>query len=489
MSRRTGSARPALVVLAALRAASALGDVGAASHPAPPAAPSAGWSGWERDLRLELQVDRRNPWLGEQVTASVFLISPVGVFGIDGFRPPAYEGFWAESLEVPQRLVPRRRVVNGVPLNAFLVQRVALFPTRAGKLLIAPFQIDVTVQVMSGNRLFDPFRSVQRVRRRSAPVELDVRPLPPGAPRGFQSVNVGTLSLTIAPTERSIPAGEPLALRITARGEGNVRAWSLPSLPPIAGTRRHDPTPSEQLEPARRGLAGSRTVEILLIPEHPGELVIPPLEWPSFDPKSGRYELARTAELRIPVTEGAGLPAPTAAAWTGLRPIRSEGALQRAGEPPWRNPLFFFLLLLPPAGFAGRLLSERMRERAQLDAPGRRARGAVRVARSRLAAAERRLHRGDARGCVAELERALTGYLSDKLGRPIFGLTRAALGAALAEAGAHPPAVRALIGALDGCDAARFGGGAPAEPLLVAATEAVAALDDADWLPVSREGP
>jgi hypothetical protein len=456
----------------------------APSPRAQPAPPGAAWRGWERDLWLEVQVDRVRPWMGEQVTASVFLVSPVGVIGIEGFKPPAYDGFWAEPLEIPRQLEPRRRTVNGIPLMAFLVQRIALFPTRAGKLVIAPFQADVTVQVLSGNRLFDPFRSVEQVRRRSAAVELDVRPLPAGAPPGFESVNVGGLALELTTSERTLPAGEPLALRLTARGEGNVRAWSLPPLPPIAGTRRFAPTSSEQLAASRGHVAGSRTVETLLVPERAGELVIPPVSLPWFDVKSGRYQIARTAELRVPITGGAAgaASAPIAAALTAeLRPIRSGDALARRGAPPWGGALFALLLLVPPGGFAALLASERLRERARRDAPARRVRGAVRSARRRLSAAARRLRAGDAPGFVGEVERALTGYAADKLGRPVTGLRRDALAAALAGAGAHPPAVRALLAALEACDEARFGGAAPGEPLLAAAADAMVLLEEADW--------
>lgn len=428
--------------------------------------------------------------MGQQITASVYLLSPVGVLRIDGLKPPPYDGFWAETLLVPQRLEPERRVVNGIPLHAFLVQRIALFPTRAGKLRIDPFQADVTVLVLSGNRSFDPFRSVEQARRRSAAVELDVRPLPPGPPAGFESVNVGSLALELAPSEQTIPAGEPIAIRLTARGEGNVRAWSLPPLPLVTETRRYDPTSSDALKPVRGRVAGSRTVETLIVPERPGELVIPALAWPWFDVKSGRYQLARTAELRIPVTPRDGTAGPaTASAPLELRPIRSGDGLRPVAAPPWRRASFALLLLLPPAAFAGLLLSDRLRERARLDAPARRVRGAVRAARRRLATAERRLRAGDGPGFVAELERSLTGYAADKLDRPVTGLTREALASALAAGGAHAPALRALLATLDACDAVRFGGAAPGEPLLDAAAETMALLEEGDWSPGSVGQP
>jgi hypothetical protein len=319
-------------------------------------------------------------------------------------------------------------------------------------------------------------------------VTLEVRPLPPNPPPGFESVNVGSLSLQLAPSEPAVPAGEPLALRLTARGSGNIRAWSLPSLPPIAGTRRFEPTSSEQLAPASGRIAGSRTLETLVVPERAGELVVPPLSLPWFDVKAGRYQVARTAELRIPVSAGRGLPALAAGAGVGtlvaeLRPIRSGEALARSAAPPWRRPLFILLVLLPPAGLAALLASDRLRERARLGAPARRVRGAVRAARRRLSAAGRRLTAGDSAGFVAEIERTLTGYAADKLGFPVTGLTRDLLASSLTASGAHPPAVRSLLATLEACDAARFGGSPPGAPLLATATETMALLEEADWAP------
>ena len=58
---------------------------------------------------------------------------------------------------------------------------------------------------------------------------------------------------------------------------------------------------------------------------------------------------------------------------------------------------------------------------------------------------------------------------------------------ALADRGAHPPAIRALLAALDGCDAGRFGGAAPGEPLLQAAAEAMALLEESDWTHAVKE--
>ena len=85
--------------------------------------------------------------------------------------------------------------------------------------------------------------------------------------------------------------------------------------------------------------------------------------------------------------------------------------------------------------------------------------------------------------CHADVEKALAGYCADRLGAPVGGLTREALGATLGRAGAHGPAVRALEEALGACDAARYGrgGSGTEEALLAQAERAISQLDEADW--------
>jgi hypothetical protein len=448
----------------------------------PPPRGRSSWRGWERDLVLDVQVDRREAWLGEQITATVWLVSPAGVVGYHSYRPPLYDGFWAEPVEMPQSLVHQIRMVNGVPMRAYLVQRIALFPTRAGTVTLGSFQAEVEVRL--GGGAFDPFATHRRARRVSRPVAIQVRPLPPGAPPGFEGVNVGKIDLTAEVSAASVAAGDPVTVRVRARGEGNVRVWSLPRPPPLPGTRAYDATSSEQVEPRGGRIRGSRTLEAVIVPERAGELVVPPLAWSWFDPLAGEYRRGRTAELRVSVSPAAPAgPSPGANALAaGLRPIRSEGRLSRAGGPPWESPLFAAAVALPVLAFAGMAAAGLVSERRRAGSGARRLRDAGRAARRRLARAGKLARRGDAAAFLAELERALVAYAADKLGRPAAGMRREELSRALAAAGAHPHALRALAAALDACDAARFGrSAADREAMLAAAERALRLLEEADW--------
>ncbi|MBL0275593.1 MAG: protein BatD [Anaeromyxobacter sp.] len=447
---------------------------------------SRAWRGWEKDLVLQVELDKREVFLGEQVTASVVLLSPVGVVDVGGYQPPLYDGFWSEQVETPQSLSFQLRKVNGLPMRAYLYQRLALFPTRAGALELGSFGLTLVVRVGADDP-FDPFPDVRKVTRQSAPVTITVKPLPPGAPAGFDSVNVGTMTLTAALSEKTVAAGQPVSLKLTAQGEGNVKAWSIPAPPRLPGLRAFAPTSTDKVAPRQARLAGARSVETVLVPDRPGTLTVPAVRWPVFDPRTGAYRVLETAPLQLEVlAPGPATPALAAspgqnALGGGLKPIRAGGALSRRGEPPWQGWPFWLLLGAPVAAFAALAGWDRLREAHASDGGARRLALAGRAARRRLATASRLAAAAEAGPFFAEVERALTGYCGDKLGRPAVGLTREDLARALAEAGAHPPALRALALALDACDAGRYGGAAGRDQVLALAGRAMELLEEAHW--------
>jgi hypothetical protein len=450
--------------------------------PGPPGQGSMSWNGWQRELVLRLRLDRREAFVGEQVTATLELVSPVDVVDWGSYRAPALEGFWAEDL--PAR--PGRRIerVDGVPLRVYELRKWALFPTRAGPLAVEPAELEVRVQIASRDPL-GLFPEVRRAQRRSRPVPLRAKPLPPGAPPGFAPGNVGEWSLAREAPEGPRPAGQPFALKVAARGLGNLRALSLPRPPAADGLRVFDPAASDEVKPQGDRFGGVRAVETPVALEREGEVVLPALEWPYFDPRAGRYRVARLPELRLRAgpAPAAPSPAPDAAASAELRPLRAEAELSPRRPPAWRTPWFLALAAAPPALFAAAALAARLGEGYSRGAGDRRRRGAAALARRRLADARRRLAAGDAAGAGDEAARALEGYAADRLGAPVAGMTREALAAALARAGARGPAAGLLARALEACDAGRFGGAPAAGDLLARARDAVERLEEAEWRP------
>ena len=417
----------------------------------------------QRDLILRAVVDNERPFIGQQVTYSLYLLARTNVSSIEKLQIPRLDGFWSEDVEAPQQLVPEQRILDGVPYTAYLLRRRALFPLRPGKAAIEPAE----VQVLTG---FGMLFSRESSRRSSQALQLVVQPLPPGKPAGFDFGNVGQWTLSASAEPSNAPVGQPITFRMVASGRGNVRDLRLPRLPVLSGVRAYDATVSDKETIERGQINGTRTVEQLLVPERTGAVEIPSLAMDIFDPVQKQYRTVRTDPIALRVDAGpVGQPAAepisqNLLAKGGIRPIRLHlGSVQRA-TPPWAQPWFWPALGLPPFGLALLLGVARLRRMLQVD-PGRKRMELARsAAAKRLRRARALLQRGESVAFYAEIVRAVTGYLADKQGIAAAGLTRDELVSALLARGQPEEPVRRLVRILDDCDRARFAPGSGESP-------------------------
>jgi len=409
----------------------------------------------QRDLLLRAAVDNERPFVGQQITYSLYLLARINVSGIDKLQLPRLDGFWTEEIEAPQQLVGEPRILDGVPYRSFLLRKRALFALRPGKALIEPAE----VEVLTG---FGMLFSRGSSRRQSQAVTLEVQPLPPGKPARFDPGNVGQWALSATVDPVNVAVGQPVTFRLVATGRGNVRDLRLPRLGAIPGLRAYDATTTDK-ESIEKGLVtGTRTVEQLLVPERTGIVEIPQLSMDIFDPALKQYRPLHTdaTSLRVSAAQaGRASSDPSAQnllSGGGVRPIRLRLGSALRGPPPWTRPWFWPLLALPPFGLSLLLGLTRARRMLQIDPQQKRVKLARSAAAKRLRGAQALLAKGEAAAFYAEVARAITGYLADKQGVVAAGLTREELARALAERRHPEELVNRVARVLDDCDRARF---------------------------------
>ena len=184
---------------------------------------------------VEAEVDNRSPYLGEQVHYVFRFYSAVPA-GSPYYEKPDLTGFWALEDSKPSlswRMVAGRRY-------KIEEKNKVLFPT-----IVGPRTIGAAVITIPGGRT-EPARRLSTM-----PVEIDVRPRPPGAPADFSGA-VGRFSISARTNSASGAVNEPLTLTVNLTGEGNFDLLPDPGWPDMPGWRTFDAAPKTRIPYRRR---------------------------------------------------------------------------------------------------------------------------------------------------------------------------------------------------------------------------------------------
>lgn len=124
------------------------------------------------DILLRVTVNRNNVYKGQPVRVAFKLYTRVQLSGIESVKYPAFNGFWAQELNV-DGYSWQRETLNGKVYDARVVKEVLLYPQQSGTLHIEQSSMTVVAQIVVQSRshsqsLFDDFfggQSVQEVRK------------------------------------------------------------------------------------------------------------------------------------------------------------------------------------------------------------------------------------------------------------------------------------------------------------------------------------
>lgn len=438
----------------------------------------------DSDLFLRSSLDRDEIFVGEQVTLSLYIYSRVDLSSVDAVTMPKLEGFWTEEVESPTQLSGEQKVVDGVPYRAYLLRRRALFPVKSGTLNISPAEADITTGFLFAGH---------RVHRVSNGLKVKVAPLPPGAPQGMSNANVGQWRLSVDVSQTRVELGQPVTVKVILEGTGNVKNVTPPKLTGPAALKIYDPTTTDKVTPQRNRVQGRRVVEYLVMPQRTGIFTLPGLEFPFFDARTRKYEVASTDPITVTVESAAGGAAqlPTTSAHVadsaneqknvltsgGLRPVRYQARFVAPSEPLWKRGFFVPLVLAPLGLLAGAALLGGVRGRLATRTEADKGRQQAKAARKRLAEAEKLRAGADAGAFYTEVEKALHGFLGARLGGPVIGLTRDAIGERMTAAGVAQERRARVLYVLEACDLGRYGGGGDAAARQKVMDAAVAAME------------
>jgi hypothetical protein len=440
------------------------------------------------DVFLKAEISNVTPYIGEQIIISYKLYFNNQIAGHDGFQKlSSFPGFWVKDLLANQRDIPtKKEVYKNKQYNMAEVRRFALFPQRAGEIEIIPKETDLTVRVQTASRrrssdsFFDSFFNDPFFNSRYSDVKkkivsngftINVKPTPTkDKPDNFSGA-VGTFTMKSQIDNTEVKANEPITIKLTVQGAGNIELFDLPNIVFPTDFEVFDPEMKSDIKVANTGVSGTRTFEYLIIPRNPGNFKIKPIEFSSFNPAQGAYNVQRSPEYSITVQRGDG----SSSVITYGGTVRQEGIqiigsdirhiklspynFSNIGVYFFRSYLYYLLLIIPFLLTIAILIIWRKEMKKRADVELMRNLKSNKIARKRLKQANIFMKAGNENEFYNEIARASWGYLSDKLNIPVSELSMDNVNSRLLAKGLKEETIQQFIETLKQTEFARFAPG------------------------------
>ena len=391
------------------------------------------------DILLRLKVSDTELYKGESLRASLVLYTRVTVENIESLTMPPFDGFWSQELSFDN--APSREEYNGRVYETYKITELLLSPQESGKIVIPEAVMDVVAQVVvQDRRNYDPIfggRQVYRVSRelKSAPVTINVKEFPAGAPQSFNGA-VGNFSLRSTMPEAEIDANSADHIELTISGTGNLKFITAPRITLPESFEVYDTKVVDNCKVTATGTTGSLTYTYPFVARSAGTFTIPRIEFSFFNPDTQAYETLATEPFTLVVKDdgsiAASAPATSNYNYGGpMRQLDRDIRFIHTGKLPKRaaaafilTPLYWLAIVAMVALFIliYAVLRKRIRERSNTVA--RRMRHADKMAVQRLRMAERYMNEANRHAFYEEMLRAMWGYIGDKFNIPVASLTK-----------------------------------------------------------------
>lgn len=447
------------------------------------------------DIFLVMSVNRTNVVVGEPLIATLKLYQRVNIAGFEGVSFPSFNGFWSQELEAPNNIEFSRETYDGRIYNAALLRKFVLIPQHEGTITIDPAELVCLVQIRvssGGSSIFDGFFDDYKTIRQKAvskPVNINVKPLPAGAPASFAG-GVGTFTISAELSKDEIKTHEAASLIVTVTGEGNVSLLGAPKVNFPPDMEVYDTKVSDRI--AKGGLSGSKVYEFPFIPRSYGDFEIESVKYSYYDVNQKKYVTLQTAPLSLKVEKGneqeTGAQVVIPLGKKGVQNISSDIRFINVNAPSlvskgafFVGSLWFWLSVAMLIGLAAVLwVALRKIARRRADVVGTKHRKATKMALKRLQLAHSFLKQDLKTAFYEELHKALLGFVSDKLNMPATELSREKITENLLQKGVAKEYVDSYVSLLDTCEFARYApetGSGAMEGYYNSAVDVISAID------------
>ena len=418
------------------------------------------------NVKVEVEVSRRNIFQGEQVLVSYKLFSKINLADISITQFPNLNGFWNEEIETNSKAKVQN--IDGVNYRVWEINKSMLTPQKSGDLKIDPMKINITVQLKSQNRsgdIFGMFNNYKNVVEeiQSKQITIKVKDLPPNPPASFNGA-VGVFKLRSKTDKKIADANTAINYEIELSGSGNLHLIDNIPVNFPDDFEVFDPEKKDKSFTSKNGIKGKLLFNYLIIPRYQGEYEIPSQEFSFFNLRTKKYETLKTNAINIEVNKGNDQKNVIASSKQlldensqYLSPIKTKSEFKLINKGEWYQQWWYILLLALPvlltvaAGIRQTYI--RIIDKNPID---RKYRKSLKIAQKRLKNAEIFLKNDKKQRFYEEIEKSLLNYFSQKFNTEIADLSKEKISEIFIERKIDKDILSNYISILEDCEYCRY---------------------------------
>jgi hypothetical protein len=254
-------------------------------------------------------------------------------------------------------------------------------------------------------------------------------------------------------------------LKVKVSGTGNLKLIEALELNLPPDFELYDPKIADNLTITAAGIKGNKIFEYLMIPKHEGEYKIEPVHFSYFDLSKKQYVNLKSDEFIIKVGKGDGGESTIVSGikkediqflGKDIRFIKTETDITNNKSEIYGSAKFYILSISPLFLFLFFIYYKKKRDEISGNQMLLKNKRATKVAKKRLVNAKKYLNLKDRNKFFEEIEHALWGYISDKLGIPVSELTKESATKALSKIKIPDELIESYLGTIDNSEFRRY---------------------------------
>ncbi len=420
-----------------------------------------------KDIFVQIILSKNNVYEQEAINCTVKLFTKYQLSSFAIKQQPTFNNFIIEDIAV-QSSLNNMEHYDGQNYMTAILKKCIIFPQKSGTLTISPGKYEITVVQYErvGMGFFSQQRPIEKqVIVNSNSPSVSVIALPQPQPMGFTGA-VGNFSLDVKLNNNTLKTNEVASLIYTIKGTGNIKNILDPVVDFPSEFEQYTPKTEISTSISNGNVAGTKTIEYTFSPRNVGEYKIGKSQFVFLDLNQKKYKTISIPEYIVKVEKGNDFATSTNTSIqqneittknTDILHIKlGESDTIKEHKYIVYSVIYWILYVIIIVGFILAIIIYRKHLNSLGDEQGQRLSKANKMAIKRLKVAKTYMTTTDSDKFYEELEKAVWGYLSDKLFIPVSSLSQDNISIEMSNYGATDTIITQFLTIIDECEMARY---------------------------------